>query len=455
MDDHKMLNPDETQALFRYRLIAPLLDPLASEEEKRAWRWEVIAKEQLFPDGSRRRVGERTLRRWVAWYRAAGWHGLIPPSRRDKGSLRKATPDLLERAKVLKQEDPRRSVPQVLRLLHAEGFPAERLPHHGTLWRHLAREGLGSRQRPEKKGLRRFEREVPGDLWQADVKYGPYLPDPEHAERMRRTYLVAFLDDHSRFIAHAAFYWAEDIYALELCFQQAILRRGLPRRVYVDNGGIFQSRVFTLACAQLGVRHLSTRPYQPESKGKVERLFRTIDEEVLHELEHRPVATLDELNARFWAWIEEVYHRRVHSQTKQTPLSRFVAGPPLERVSPERLAEVFLWRVQRGVDKTGLVQFEGNLYQAPPGWERRRRVQIRFHPLHLERLYLYEGDRRVGELVSAQVTHFAHPNVNARHRLGEESPGEASSYLEHLLEQNQARRQQLLSPLRLATKGDE
>lgn len=449
-----MLNPDEAQALFRYRLIAPLLDPVATDEEKRAWRKDVTSKEQLFPDGSRRRVGERTLRRWVALYRTGGWYGLIPPSRRDKGSLRKATPDLLARAKALKVEDPRRSAPQILRLLHAEGFPVERLPHHGTLWRHLAREGLGGRRRPDKKGLRRFERAAPGDLWQADVKYGPYLPDPEHPERMRRTYLVAFLDDHSRLIAHAAFYWAEDIYALELCFQQAILRRGLPRRVYVDQGAIFQSQVFTLACAQLGVRHLSASAFHPEGKGKVERLFRSVDEEVLRELEHRPVSTLEALNARFWAWVEEVYHLRVHSQTKQTPLARFLAGAPLERTSPERLAEVFLWRSRRSIDKTGLVKFEGNLYQAPAGWEGRRRVPIRFHPLHLERLYLYEGDRRVGELIPAQVTHFAHPDVNRRHG-GGETATHTSSYLEHLLERRHERQRQILSPLRLATREEE
>src|SRR5690606_12186405 len=95
------------------------------------------------------------------------------------------------------------------------------------------------------------------------------------------TLFRSFLDDYSRYICHGEFFFAEDVYALEVCFQKALLRCGKPARVYVDRGLIFQSRVFRTACAALGIRHISATAYRPEGKGKIERFFRTVDEELL------------------------------------------------------------------------------------------------------------------------------------------------------------------------------
>lgn len=451
MSAPESLRPAEAEALFRYRLIAPLLDPLADDDEKRRWRKWVLATEHATPDGRRRRVGERTLRRWVAAYRAGGFEALRPSARRDQGRLRRLPPAVLERAVALKREEPRRSVPHILRILAADGTPQADLPHRDTLWRHLSRLGLGTRLRPDKVGLRRFERQAPNDLWQSDVMYGPFLSDPASPQKMQRTYLVAFLDDYSRFIPHAAFYWAEDVYALELCFQQALLRRGLPRRVYVDQGLIFQSQVFTLACAQLGIRHISATAFHPEGKGKVERFFRSLQESLLLELGRRPVTTLDALNERLWAWLEEAYHKTRHEGTGQSPLQRYLSGTPSERVSPERLAEVFLWRAERRADKTGVVQFAGNRYQAPAGFERKR-LHLRYHPLRLERLVVYDGDRPVGELTPLEL----HRPVDERVHPGHVTQAEATaSYLESLLQHHRLHQAQALSPLRLAVQDEK
>lgn len=143
---------------------------------------------------------------------------------------------------------------------------------------------------------------------------------------MRRTYLIAFLDDYSRYVCHAEFFFADDVYALETCFQKALLRPGKQVRVYVDQGKIFQSRVFRTACAALGVRHMSAKPYSPKSKGKIERFFRNIDDELLLEWRHNRGPNLQTLNRQLWAWLEQVYQARVHSETKQAPLARFTAG---------------------------------------------------------------------------------------------------------------------------------
>lgn len=442
----------EKTALFRYQLIARLLDPQIAPAERRAWREWVVTHEHVGPDGKLRRVSARTLRRWVALYRLGQFKAMQTPPRRDKGRSRSLPEAVLQKAMALKQAEPRRSIPQVIAILEQSGdVPAGTL-ERSTLWRQLAQKGLGGRQPLPQKPLRRFEAEAPGRLLQGDVKYGPYLPDPRDPQRRQKTYLVGFLDDHSRLIAHAQFFWAEDIYALELCFQKALLRRGAPAAVYVDRGLIFQSHLFSHACAELGIQHISATPYHAQGKGKIERFWRSMDEAFLLELRHDPVSSLAELNRRLWAWVEEVYHVRVHSETGQTPLQRWAQGNQSRPVSPGRLAEVFLWRARRTADATAVISFEGNRYQLPPQFARRR-VQIRYHPLQLDRVQLWEQGRLIAHAEVLDLRQSMLPQVAGKHHLTDPAT-ERVPYLELLVRQRERREKAALSPLRFAAKQE-
>jgi putative transposase len=432
-------------AMFRAQIVAPLVDPLSTPEEKRQWRRFVTSREHVFPDGKARRIAERTLRGWAAAYRQAGWAGL-ERRKAPRNGPRKINPEIIERAVQLKRQEPRRSVPHILRIIEAErGEPLDITA--GALWRHLAKAGLGARGAAPPAGLRRWEANGPNQLWQGDVKHGPYLPDPIRPDRMRKTYLIAFLDDYSRCIMHAEWFWAEDVYALEIVFQKALLRKGKPCRVYVDRGMIYQSHVFRNACMELGVRHISSTAYRPNGKGKIEKFWQCVDNEFLLELEHSPVQDLAEMNRRFQAWLEEIYHQRKHAETDQTPTARFASVDiaPLER--PERLAELFLWRVKRTVDKTGCVSFEGNVYQVEPGLERRK-VELRYHPLHLQRLQVWTGDQRRQDAVPVDLKRKHAPAVNRRHIEDGEAP--PALYLEALVQRHEERKRRIISPLRLA-----
>ena len=438
----------QAEALFRAQLVAPLLDPLSSPEERTAWRRWVTSRHHTFPHGGARRVGERTLRRWVAQARAAGYEGLQTCPRRDQGQLRTLKREWIDRAVELKREEPRRSIPHILRMLRTEfDDPIDVTP--GALWRHLAKEGLGGRTALPKQGFRRWESSGVGQVWQSDVKYGPHLPDPLDTSQQRRTYLIAFLDDYSRYITHAEFFFSDDVYALELCFQKALLRAGKPVRVYVDQGKIFQSNVFRTACAALGIRHMSAKPYSPESKGKIERLFRTVDDELLLEWHRHPGSDLVTLNKQLWAWLGEVYHGRVHSETKQTPVARFTAG---ERtlLEPEAVHDAFLWRASRRVDKTGRIRLDGNVYETEPGLEGRQ-VEVLFHPLDLRTVRVFCEGKRYPDAVAVELLHDVSPEVNPRHhKQSSVAPAASSNYLSHLLEKHEETKARLLSPLRFA-----
>ncbi len=449
MDEPRRIPPEwpQAEALFRMQLVMPLLDPLSSPAERAAWRQQVLSRRHTLPDGRTRTLSARTLRRWVQQARQVGLEGLERRSRNDRHTGRKVTPAMVERARQLKEEEPRRSIPHIVRIMeHERGAPLPVTP--GALWRHLRRLGLSARKRAPKEGLRSFEAARTGDLWQSDVKHGPYLPDPNAPERMRRVYLITFLDDYSRYCCHSEWFGAEDLFALEIAFQKALLRRGKPHRVYVDLALIYQSPVFIRACAKLGIRHIPGTASHPQGRGKLERFHKTLEDEFLLELSREPVTSLQALNERYWAWLEEVYHMRVHSQTKQSPLARWLAGDPQRPVDPALVAELFLWELHRTVDKTGCIKFFGRLYQCVPGLEGRK-VLVRYHPHRLQALQLWIGEQRYPDAVPLDL-HTPKERVRSP-----QPAAPPAAVLERLVHQHAQHKRAVLSSLRLASLKED
>ncbi|BAS27090.1 Mu transposase C-terminal domain-containing protein [Limnochorda pilosa] len=214
---------------------------------------------------------------------------------------------------------------------------------------------------------------------------------------------------------------------------------------------IYQAEVFTRACAELGIRHLSAKTGRPEGKGKIERWFATFQNEFLPELSLHPVQTLEALNERLWAWIEEAYHVRTHSETGEPPAERFLRDLERRTVPPERLQRVFLWREDRQVDKTGVIQFAGNRYQAPAGTEHAQRapeVELRYHPLRLEELEVWREGRFAGKARPLDLYRSRLDRVARAHEPA--APKRTGlPYLELLLHRHEERKRQALSPLQL------
>jgi len=223
-----------------------------------------------------------------------------------------------------------------------------------------------------------------------------WLPDPETPGKKRRAHLFCFLDDHSRLVPHAEFFWDEALPRLERVLKVAILRRGVPQAIYVDNGQVYSANQFAAACATLGTQRIQTAPYSPESKGKQERFFETVRLQFLPEVAISQIATLAELNESFWAWLACIYHRREHSETGQTPLARFQAGlDQVRSVDPQALQAAFLWREKRKVRKDGTLSLQGNRYQVAAHLAGRT-LELRFDPFDLATLELYLDGQHLG-----------------------------------------------------------
>lgn len=383
------------EGLRRFGLIAPLLEEEMPGIEK-ARRRSIMLSEKA--------VSERTLRRWLAAYRAGGFDALIPKERKDKGSCRAIAPDVLTLAEECRKELPRRSAGLIRDWLETQGHVVAR----STLERHLRKNGLSGRQlRAEAQNgtSRRFVRLGRCSLWQADIKYGPYIADPKNPTKKLRTYLMVLIDDATRMVVHAEFYDNQKQPILEDSLKKAIQKCGSPNAIYVDNGKIFVSTWMKLACCRLNIRHLNTRPYSPESKGKVERFNRTV-EQFLAEVSLERPQSLKELNEHFRVWLSEGYHHKVHSSLAgKTPAETFATDvTPLRFHSAEALEDAFLWEAERTVDKSGCLKLEGQLYEAGTEYIRKK-VMLRYDPFDLTLLQLwYKGQKaklvslaRIGE----------------------------------------------------------
>jgi transposase InsO family protein len=405
MDDNKR----EEIALFRYGIILPFL---TSEELEWGVKGEMqkrLAQQPYnIPHSNKQTIDEETIRKWRAAYKAKGFDGLKPKGRSDLGKVRQISPEAWEKAVALKKEVPARSVRKIIQIMEAHKMiqPGEIKP--STLARQFHARGLDRKTLAKSnKVFRRFEAERPNQIWQSDILYGPYLPDPKHPEKNKRTYLVAFIDDFSRLVPHAEFYWDEKFPTLENTFKLAMLKRGLPETIYVDNGKVYHARRLDAVCAALGIRKISCQPYSPEGKGKVERFFRTVRENFLEEPEISKVQTLPELNKLFWAWLEVDYQQRVHSTTGVAPLTRWRdhIGNYLRQVGEKELLELFLWQVSRMANKVGLVSVQGLEFEVETMLHNRK-VEVRYNPFDLSCVHIYYQGRFFQKALPAKISRW-------------------------------------------------
>ena len=348
--------PDEV-AVNRYKIIAPII--AAMEEKADAAKYVALKKEAVLQHG----ISRRTLERWLAGYMTDGFDGLKPFCRA-YGQPGIIPEELINEAIQLRREVPGRSIPQIIEILEMEGRAPAGSIKRTTLQDRLQERGYSARQMKlyQQGGLaaRRFQRQERGDMWHSDIKFGPYVTVGGVSKRI---YLVSFLDDATRYVVHGEFYDSLDQTVVEDCFHQAVIKEGLPRRVYFDNGKQYRTKWMERACAILGIKLLFAKPYSPESTGKIERFNRTVDS-FLDEAAIQ-CKTIEDYNRYFEVWLAECYHNRKHGGLHgATPEIAYKSSKsPLRFVPQETVASAFMHVEQRRVDKSGCISFGGKKYE--------------------------------------------------------------------------------------------
>jgi len=384
-------DPITQKALFRYQVISGYLAADPGRGKRRQILEHLADKSWMLQSGEAATVKAETIRYWLRLYRRGGFEALKDKPRSDQG-IRAIPKELIDQACKLKLQVPERSIERIITIMENMQLAPPGLVRRSTLHRALQGKGLSKRKLsvPDRQDLDRFEADYANDLWQADMLQGPWLPDPKNPGKMRRSYLYAFIDDASRFLLSGRFFFKGDLPALELVFKRALQRYGKPHRVYYDNGMVFRSNHMKILCAELGIhKPIYTTPYRPQGHGKIEAFNRFCVHSFIAEVKASNVITLDQLNEAFFAWVDEEYNHRKHSELGMSPKKRWLKDSSrIEYLDEEKIRVAFLWRELRTPDKTALIKLFNRSYRVSPTLVKHR-VEVRYDPEHIETIEIY------------------------------------------------------------------
>jgi putative transposase len=390
-------------ALWRFQIISPLLSIDGPRGALKRAIESISRRTHDHPHKGTIQIGYGTVEDWLYQYRKDGFDGLIDRRRRDQGRSRAIDEAVAEKITALAKDRPQLDGPGILAELKAnlkadkDEDPEQKpisLPSLSSLYRFLRARGLDQRGKPNRTDHRAFAFDLAGDCWQGDVMFGPTLAVKDGSRR--KTYLIAILDDASRLIVHAQFYFEQHLRSLKDCLKQALLKRGLPRRFYFDNGQIFRSRLLLQLTARLGIQLIHTRPYKPQGRAKMERWFLTVRKTFLARIDFNTVTDIDHFNRLLFAWIEGDYHQSPHRGIdKETPLDRWMRLSEGIRQLPGNLDvdELFLEEATRRVSKDGTLSLKSKSFEAGPRFIGQK-VKVLFDPFDLRKLVLIDNEDR-------------------------------------------------------------
>ena len=383
----------DEEALKRYGMIAPLLDPELDEGKRRQMREEAA---------ERNGISKRTLYRYEKGYREEGFEGLRPAGRTKK--RRQGLPEnfekIMEQAVQLRREVPKRSVRQIIKILELEGWAQPGVLKQSTMQRHLYDAGLGKKQmkrHAEKRetSSRRFCRPHRMELLQGDIKYGPDLRTT--SGELVKTYLSSLIDDHSRYIVQSEFYDNQRQEIVEDTFHKAVLKSGKFDCAYLDNGAQYTTEHLGKACAKLGIRIVHAKPGACQSKGKIEKFHQKVDQ-FMAEIRAAHVHSVEELNRRWKIFLEQEYQKEAHAGIKEYYESYGVSVPACG-ITPEQewmrdtrglvfmdvsvVAEAFLHHETRRIDEAGCFSLRGSRYEASAALANME-AEIAYDPMDME-----------------------------------------------------------------------
>ena len=383
----------DEEALKRYGMIAPLLDPELDEGKRRQMREEAA---------ERNGISKRTLYRYEKGCREEGFEGLRPAGRTKK--RRQGLPEnfekIMEQAVQLRREVPKRSVRQIIKILELEGWAQPGVLKQSTMQRHLYDAGLGKKQmkrHAEKRetSSRRFCRPHRMELLQGDIKYGPDLRTT--SGELVKTYLSSLIDDHSRYIVQSEFYDNQRQEIVEDTFHKAVLKSGKFDCAYLDNGAQYTTEHLGKACAKLGIRIVHAKPGACQSKGKIEKFHQKVDQ-FMAEIRAAHVHCVEELNRRWKIFLEQEYQKEAHAGIKEYYES-YGASVPACGITPEQewmrdtrglvfmdvsvVAEAFLHHETRRIDEAGCFSLRGSRYEASAALANME-AEIAYDPMDME-----------------------------------------------------------------------
>lgn len=395
----------EEIAQFRYSLIGPIVSRTnLGYGEKYDLLRKISNGEYEIPYSKRRKVGLRTLERYLELYEKGKLKALEPGFRQRSQRI---PAQYLEEAANLRRENRSRSIESIISMLEQSGRIPEGVLKRSTVYDHFVKLGIARKQTTVKEAYRKYGASYRGEILQGDVHHTMYLPDPVREGYNRQVYLFAWLDDFTRLL-YGEFYWAEKLPALENTLKKWLIKFGCVENIYCDNGAVYSSHHLKNICGRLGINLLHTRPYKPAGRGKLEKAFQLVESSFKSEaillVKGGKIKTLEDLNRYFSAWLDKFYNQRIHSSTKQKPIAMWESGNnEIKRLSLNEIYEAFLYEDEKSVSKTGIIRIETNEYEVE-SFLAGKKVQARYDPYDLSRgIQVYYEGKRYQDAIAAVI----------------------------------------------------
>ena len=382
-------------ALYRFSLIAPILNNTYPNKTVKDYLEEICAKVYDSPLGLKKEYAPSTIKEWLRLYKTKGIDGLYPKNRSDKGESRKLKAEVKELVISLKKANPKRTAKSIYQeiIITTKVKPFEL--SLSTVQRYIKNLDLSTDSNI--KDRRAFEFENANDCWQSDISVGPYLTinGVKH-----KTYIVAFLDDASRLIVSCKAFKSDNLLSVLEVFKDAVATRGVPKKVFFDNGKVYRSGQMELICASLGCALCFAEPYSPQSKGKIERWFQTLQKQWQQLIDTSSFQSIDELNKSLNEYVELNYNRAYHNGIKNKPINKFLANiDNIKRFTEQELRNVFLYRVERKVKNDSTVSIDKEIYEVPSKYIGSK-LYIRYDPTNNEEAFIFsENGERLERIV--------------------------------------------------------
>jgi transposase InsO family protein len=377
-------------ALFRYSLIAPLVNDTYSEASKEAYYRKIASKEYKLPNGKLARFSPGTIKDWFKKYSKGNYDALIPKTRSDAGNPRVLDVNTINRIHELKEQYPYITGSLIYQKLIEEGYCKTKISLSSVL-RYIRDNDL-KRPRVNYEEMKAFEMEYANTMWQADTSYFPSI---RINGKKLRIYLIAIIDDASRHIVHAEFFLNDNAINVQIALKKAVSKYGVPRMFFLDNGSSYKNGQLEIICASLGITKIHTKVRKPESKAKIERFFRTVKDNWIYSIDWSKFNSLDFVNTEFNLYLSEKYTHKLHSSLNMTPKERYMKDYERFKFIPkDKIDEYFLHRVSRKVKKDATVNVKTKLFEVPQKYIGQS-INIRFTPTDFSQIYIYGNDNQL------------------------------------------------------------
>ena len=376
-------------ALLRYTAIAPVVTGLGDAYcSNNDYYREISEKGVTGPDGKVYHFHLDTLQRWYSAYKKQGFEALMPRDRRDAGKSRKIDADLLEQLTYFVEHYPRMPATEILRKLEENGSVTDGQVSLSTITRCVSNIRRSAGASPN-RDMRRYERPHINEVWCGDSSVGPRLKGPDG--RKQRVYIIALIDDASRFITGADLFFNDNFVNLMSVMRSAVAKYGRPKVWRFDNGRTYRNRQMDLLSARIGTTLSYCQPYTPQGKSKIERWFLTLKDHWYASLDLTEFRSLDELRGSFQEWVR-IYNQTPHSSLQgKTPQERFFSEPEqIRRLPDQDLDRSFLLEADRRVSADSVIVIDHVEYEVDCRYAKQK-LRIRYSP-DMKEVYIVEQD---------------------------------------------------------------